>query len=195
MAYRNDVDALAARATALGFEVKAKAEEVARAASLLSEARERAKLPVLDNIRIVSPCSADWDAMTGDERVRHCGACKKDVFNLSALTRDAAEALIREKHGELCGRYYQRKDGTIILADCTIGKSRKRKRFVIAAGVVTVFVIGGITRYVDHQHDATMDHEGHHDQVLGGAVSFAPAPVASQTLDVVKGRLVVERTQ
>lgn len=195
MAYRNDVDALAARATALGFEVKAKSEEVARAATLLSEARERAKLPVLDNIRIASPCSADWNAMTGDERVRHCGACKKDVFNLSALTRDEAEALIREKHGDLCGRYYQRKDGTIILADCTIGKSRKRKRFVIAAGMVTVFVIGGITRYLDHRHDTMMDHEGHHDQVLGGAVSFEPAPVAMQPHAVVKGKFVVERTQ
>jgi hypothetical protein len=65
----------------------------------------RCRLPVLDNIRIASPCAADWNAMTGDERVRHCGACKKDVFNLSALTRDEAELLIREKHGDLCGRY------------------------------------------------------------------------------------------
>jgi adenylosuccinate lyase len=43
MAYRDDVDALAARATALGFEVAAKAEEVQRAAALLEEARARAK--------------------------------------------------------------------------------------------------------------------------------------------------------
>jgi hypothetical protein len=111
--------------------------------------------------------------MTGDDRVRHCGACKKDVFDISALTRDEAEALIRENHGDLCGRYYQRSDGTIILADCTIGTSRKRKRFVIAAGVVTVFAIGGVARYLDHRKQAALEHDLH-TQVLGGAVSFEP---------------------
>ncbi len=50
MAYRNDVDALATRASALGLEVQTKSEEVKRAAALLYEARERAKLPVLDNL-------------------------------------------------------------------------------------------------------------------------------------------------
>jgi hypothetical protein len=64
----------------------AQSDEAERAAMLLSEARTHASSPVLDNIRIASPCAADWNAMTGDERVRHCGACKKDVFNLSALT-------------------------------------------------------------------------------------------------------------
>ena len=185
MAYRNDVDALAARATALGFEVVAKTEELERAGALLEDARARAKLPILDNIRIASPCFADWHAMTGDERVRHCGSCKKDVFNISALTRDQADALLREKHGELCGRYYQRKDGTIILADCTIGKARKRRRFVIAAGVVTVFAIGGIARYVDHaQVKAEIATEGA-THVMGGAVSFTPDGVHE-----VKGQIM-----
>lgn len=200
MAYRNDVDALAARASALGFEVKAKSEEVARAATLLSDARARAKLPVLDNIRIASPCSADWNAMTGDERVRHCGACKKDVFNISALTRDEAEALIRDKHGDLCGRYYQRTDGTIILADCTIGKARTRKRFVIAAGVVTVFAIGGIARYLDYKKQRSTVLAAHQGQVLGGAVSFEPppgeAPARAPTgIQEVKGHIAMEQTK
>ena len=174
MAYRTDVDALAARATALGFEVVAKTEELERAAALLEEARASAKLPILDNIRIASPCFADWNAMTGDERVRHCGSCKKDVFNISALTRDQAEALIREKHGDLCGRYHQRKDGTIILADCTIDRARKRKRFVIAAGVVTVFVIGGIARYTDHVKAKAELATAGATHAMGGAISFAP---------------------
>ncbi len=196
MAYRNDVEALAARADALGLEVKAKSEELERAAVLLQQARDRAKLPVLDNIRIASPCTADWNAMTGDERVRHCGSCKKDVFNLSALTRDEAEALIRDKAGDLCGRYFQRSDGTILLADCTIGKAKKRKRFVIAAGVVSVFAIGGVARYLDHRTQRTTE-------TLGGQVSFGdqhavagglsfeppppPPPVADEPLQEVKG--------
>ena len=45
---------------------------------------ERRRLPVLPNIRIASPCPADWNQMIGDSRVRACAACKKNVFNLSS---------------------------------------------------------------------------------------------------------------
>ena len=56
---------------------------------------------VLENIRIAMPCSADWDDMSGDDRVRFCGKCEKNVYNLSAMTREAGEALVQEKEGRL----------------------------------------------------------------------------------------------
>jgi hypothetical protein len=90
----------------------------------------------LENIRIASPCHADWDEMTGDDRVRTCGACAKQVFNLSEMTRAEAEAVISRRNGDLCGRFYQRKDGTILLADCTVGGSGARARsFVLATAL------------------------------------------------------------
>lgn len=142
-AYRNELDALAARHDALATEVAQKKRELDDAARLLAEVKHKASLPVLDNIRVASPCKADWAAMTGDERVRHCGACDKDVFNISALTRDEAQALITEKAGKLCARYYQRSDGTILLADCTIGATQKRRRRWIAAGAAALLAGGG----------------------------------------------------
>ncbi len=135
--YRDDVSALAARHDALSAEVAEKQRELTDARNLLEQAKARAKLPVLDNLRVASPCTADWNQMTGDERARHCGDCKKTVYNLSGLTRDEAEALIVEKNGNLCVRYFQRKDGTILLADCEIGRKRSRRRRWIAAGAVT----------------------------------------------------------
>src|SRR5688500_1305928 len=141
-AYRNELDALAARHAALASEVAAKTRELDDAARLLADAKRKASLPVLDNIRVASPCKADWAAMTGDERVRHCGSCDKDVFNISALTRDEAQALIAEKAGKLCARYFQRKDGTILLADCTVGAAQKRRSRWIAAGAA-VLLAGG----------------------------------------------------
>src|SRR5688500_3609243 len=98
-AYRNDVDALSARHDSLAAELAQKTKEVNDAARLLEEARTKAKLPVLENIRVATPCRADWKLMTGDERTRHCGDCKKNVYNLSNMTRDEAEALILEKEG------------------------------------------------------------------------------------------------
>jgi hypothetical protein len=148
MSYRNDVDALAARTDALAAEVAAKTKELDAARSMLDEAKAKAKLPVLPNLRVATPCSADWHAMSGDDRVRACGACEKNVYNLSTLTREEAEALILAKEGRLCVRYYQRKDGTILLKDCSIGVKQKRKRRVIAAGVAALLggaVVAGIS--------------------------------------------------
>lgn len=144
MAYRDDVEALDARHTSLEHELATKTRELTNAARLLDEARTRAKLPILDNIRVATPCSADWSQMTGDERVRACGDCHKNVYNLSDLTRDEAQALLTEKEGKLCVRYFQRTDGTILLKDCSIGVGRKRRRTVIAAGAAALLAgVGG----------------------------------------------------
>jgi hypothetical protein len=142
--YRDDVEALNARHAALSHELAAKTREVADATRLLDEARTRAKLPVLDNIRVATPCSADWAKMTGDDRARACGDCNKSVYNISNMTRDEAQALLIEKEGKLCVRYYQRTDGTILLKDCSIGVGRKRKRRLIAAGAAALLAgVGG----------------------------------------------------
>lgn len=147
MSYRNDLDALAARHDALAAEVATKTKELDAARHLLDEAKQRAKLPVLPNIRVATPCTADWNKMTGDDRVRACADCNKNVYNLSELTREEAEALILEKERKLCVRYYQRKDGTILLKDCVIGIAQKRKRRVIAAGAAALLAGGGFAAY------------------------------------------------
>jgi hypothetical protein len=43
-------------------------------------------LIMINNIRVASPCSADWEQMQGDDRVRHCDACNLNVYNLAAFT-------------------------------------------------------------------------------------------------------------
>ena len=134
MTYRDDLVALAARREALERELTHKARELAETEQLLDEARERTRLPVLDNIRVASPCKVEWSTMSGDERVRHCGTCDKQVFNLSNMTRDEAEALLLGATGKLCGRYYQRADGTILLADCAVGVDRRKRRQALGLG-------------------------------------------------------------
>ncbi|MEO6951527.1 MAG: hypothetical protein ABI321_06930 [Polyangia bacterium] len=108
--------------------------ELAQMRVLLAEAKARRQLPVLDNLHIAAPCKADWDRMAGDARARFCGSCEKNVYNLSDMTRAEAEALLVEKEGKLCVRYFQRADGTILTADCPTGvATRRRKRRVVAA--------------------------------------------------------------
>ncbi len=147
MTYRNDLEALAARHDALAAEVASKTKELDAAKQILDDAKQRAKLPVLPNIRVASPCTADWNKMTGDERIRACADCNKNVYNISEMTREEAEALILAKEGRLCVRYYQRKDGTILLKDCVIGVANQRKRRLIAAGAAAMLAGSAVAAY------------------------------------------------
>jgi hypothetical protein len=106
-------------------------------------------LTILDDIRIASPCEADWEEMAGDDRARFCSSCSKNVYNISAMTTEEATALIVGREGPLCVRIYRRSDGTILTADCPVGaRSRPRRRLhrVFALGlVVPALVLAGVS--------------------------------------------------
>jgi hypothetical protein len=54
-----------------------------------------------------------------------------------------AEALLREKQGGLCVRYYQRADGTVMAQDCPEGTLRKlRRRLALALGLSFALLMG-----------------------------------------------------
>ena len=75
----------------------------------------------LSNIKIASPCSADWNEMIGNERRRFCGDCKLNVYNLSGMSQREAENLLLNSEGRLCVKFYKRADGTILTKDCPVG--------------------------------------------------------------------------
>lgn len=109
----------------------------------------RSPLEVLSNVRIASPCTADWAGMVGDEKKRHCAQCDLDVFNFSAMSAEEAAALAeRAADGRVCARFYRRADGTMLLADCPVGIAALRKRLragvARAAGAAIVLVAASL---------------------------------------------------
>ena len=70
------------------------------------------------DVRIASPCTADWDGMVGDDRARYCPQCQRDVYNFSELSAAEVERVVKEREGRLCARFYQRADGTMLTKDC-----------------------------------------------------------------------------
>ena len=90
---------------------------------------------LLNNVRIASPCSADWEKMVGDERVRHCNQCNLNVYNLSALSSLEAHDLLAKCEGRLCVRFYHRKDGTILTRNCPVGLKIVMRRVSRVAGI------------------------------------------------------------
>lgn len=65
----------------------------------------------LKNLTIPSPCTADWNSMTGNEQVRFCDHCSFEVHNLSQMTRAQAERLVAQSNGRLCVQYIQDPNG------------------------------------------------------------------------------------
>ena len=82
----------------------------------------------LNNIRVASPCSADWGGMIGTDRKRYCGDCKLNVYNISGMTLPEAESLLTQSEGRLCVRYYRRADGTVLTKDCPVGWAKVKDR-------------------------------------------------------------------
>ncbi|MBS2033004.1 MAG: hypothetical protein JST54_34345 [Deltaproteobacteria bacterium] len=109
-------------------------------------------------LEVASPCSANWDAMPGDARLRHCGACNKNVYDLSNLTRAEVEALITATEGKFCARLYQRTDGTVLTADCPKGLKDRLRDAAWSVRVRVAAIAAGLTA------------------VLGMASSFAERP-------------------
>src|SRR5205814_237703 len=79
-----------------------------------------------------------------DERVRFCKNCSLHVYNLSAMTRDAAQQLIAEREGRVCIRMYRREDGTVITRDCGGAVKLAAKRISRFVTTASALVLSGV---------------------------------------------------
>lgn len=92
----------------------------------ISELQHRANQIVIKN-----PCAAEWRDMDGDETVRFCGQCKKNVHNLSAMSPEQLEETLANRESmRLCVFMSKREDGTVLIDNCPkfLRKSRDRIR-------------------------------------------------------------------
>jgi hypothetical protein len=124
----------------------------------------------LNNLKVASPCSQDWNAMIGSERKRYCGECKLNVYNLSGMTRAEAENLITTAEGRLCVRFYQRADGSVLTEDCPVGwaKVKARAKVYVTAVASLIFTFFGALGLVAAFKKST-------DSTIMGAIPFSTA--------------------
>src|SRR5262249_47140570 len=73
-----------------------------------------AKKRRIDQLKVVSPCSTDWDQMSGDEKKRFCSECDKFVYDFSRMTRRQVEAIVSIHRGQMCARITRRPDGSLL---------------------------------------------------------------------------------
>ena len=112
------------------------------------------RLPMLEDLRVASPCSESWDEMVGDDRVRFCTSCEKNVYNLSAMLMNEAEQLLAERTGgDLCVRFYQRADGTVMTQDCPVGvKKKQRKKLALAVAGAGALAAAALFHHREQTH-------------------------------------------
>ena len=157
----------------------------------------------LDNVRVAAPCSADWDTMFGNERIRFCEQCQLNVYNLSEMSKAEAERLIGQAEGRLCVRFYRRRDGSIITRNCPVGlRAIKRRLSLVATAVassVLSFIAGiGFYRLADRPplvrgHVMGAVAAGDYRPLPQPSVQGAPA-VSPSPADIVVGRLIPIKT-
>lgn len=144
----------------------------------------------LKHVRVAAPCSADWNQMSGNERVRFCGQCERNVYNLSDMTRREAERLVKGAEGRLCIRFYRRADGTILTNNCPVGlRALKRRASRIATAALSTILsfFGGLGIFAAFSNQtaiggATMGAAGERRQlpVIMGGISAPREREATQ---------------
>ncbi len=120
------------------------------------------------HLQIASPCRAPWENMDGDERVRFCRECNRNVYNLSAMTEPEARRVIAEREGRVCVRFYQRRDGTVLTTDCPVGRKRRFLSKVAGTAVALAGMAAGLTKL------SACGPEGDHPELVGETLMGTP---------------------
>ena len=82
---------------------------------------------------ITSPCTEDWDTMTGNDSIRFCSHCQRSVHDLSQLNRKQIRRLILKSKGRLCIRYSAVNPRPIVSSGRVLYKIRRRTSILAAS--------------------------------------------------------------
>ncbi|MBX9724250.1 MAG: hypothetical protein K2X81_22770 [Candidatus Obscuribacterales bacterium] len=94
----------------------------------------------LDNVIVAAPCPITWESMVGDDRVRHCSGCDRNVYNLSDMSTAEAEKFITENGDTQCARLFRRADGKIMTDNCPRGLRAIRNKCKTAVKVAASII-------------------------------------------------------
>ncbi|MGE3466119.1 MAG: carboxypeptidase-like regulatory domain-containing protein, partial [Pyrinomonadaceae bacterium] len=104
------------------------------------------KKSFIDSVEVKTPCTEDWNEMTGTDKVRFCSHCAKHVNNLSEMTRKQATRLVRSSDGNICIRYItDPRTRRPIFADQLLQITRRAPS--VAAGVMTASIALSTSAY------------------------------------------------
>lgn len=150
----------------------------------------------LNDLKVAAPCSANWDELSGGEQVRFCSHCNLNVYNLSGMSKNAAESLIARTEGRLCVRFYRRTDGTILTRNCPVGLHAIRRRLTrtttaIISAVLSFFAGLGVYTGLSEKETPTYPYTM---GVMASRDNVPPAtsPEPKEIMGDVVGQMVIK---
>lgn len=119
---------------------------------------------LLDQVQVNTPCSADWDAMIGNDQIRFCEHCNLSVHNLSHMTPKRALHLVAVSKGRLCVRYYRDSTGSLITGVLpqklhSIGRRASKIAAGAFSAALTLSSGGGIRAESSQRHSPFAGYE------------------------------------
>ena len=141
-------------------------------------------MKLLERVVVAAPCPLSWDMMDGDDKVRHCSGCSRNVYNLSMMSEQEAESFLQINGASQCVTFYRRADGMIMTDNCPKGLKAIRDRVQlwskVAAGfLASVLSIGSSFAQQSPekvQHSGQGQSNSHNPPPgVGGAIWIPPA--------------------
>ncbi|MFY9224005.1 MAG: energy transducer TonB [Blastocatellia bacterium] len=145
----------------------------------------------LENISVSAPCKADWNKMLGDDQVRFCQECKLNVYNLSGMSGEQAEDVVRAKEGNLCVRFYRRSDGTVLTQNCPVGiKAIKQKVARTATAIIsaTIAFFTGLGGWYNLQPNLELESPSSEQLFIG---TPSPMPIEDKQANEPQGEMLM----
>lgn len=141
----------------------------------------------LDQIHIPEPCPESWATMRGDDRKRFCDRCQKHVHNLSAMSREDAEAVLASEASP-CVQMLRDRSGRILHQPTQRGWHRFRP-FAMASMLICSLLtlmgcrqtLGGTPLPATRPADDHPDVVGTLGEPVAGMVAVRGRPVAGPT--------------
>jgi hypothetical protein len=96
----------------------ARSERIRAHLRVIDDALCEETAPWVDSLRVARPCKAHWEDMAGDDAVRRCTACDREVYDLTAMTTAEIGSLHARASTSPCVRLARRADGRVVTADC-----------------------------------------------------------------------------
>lgn len=141
-------------------------------------------MKLLERVVVAAPCPMSWENMSGDDKVRHCSGCSRNVYNLSAMSDSEAESFLQVNGSSQCLTFYRRSDGTVMTDNCPRGLKAIRDRIKlwsrVAAGFLASMVTLGVSAAAQQSSERVQkslqnqQKTSHPAPGVGGAVWIAP---------------------
>lgn len=90
-----------------------------------ASANPSSKTRVLDQITVLDPCPMSWDKMVGDDKVRFCSECQRNVWNFFEMTDSEVVEVLRTNPGRLCAQIVKTRGGGLVTRSHRVRHERK----------------------------------------------------------------------